>query len=43
MAHTAIGFSKQGLRRKVFEVTTSVGLGAAKLVTAAGTAAANHI
>ncbi|MCD8795046.1 3D-(3,5/4)-trihydroxycyclohexane-1,2-dione acylhydrolase (decyclizing) [Mammaliicoccus sciuri] len=43
MAHTAIGFSKQSLRKKVFAVTTSVGPGAANLVTAAGTAAANHI
>ncbi|WP_239751730.1 3D-(3,5/4)-trihydroxycyclohexane-1,2-dione acylhydrolase (decyclizing) [Mammaliicoccus sp. H-M34] len=43
MAHTAIGFSKQSLRKKIFAVTTSVGPGSANLVTAAGTAAANHI
>nr|WP_263314165.1 3D-(3,5/4)-trihydroxycyclohexane-1,2-dione acylhydrolase (decyclizing) [Mammaliicoccus sp. Marseille-Q6498] len=43
MAHTAIGFSKQSLRKKIFAVTSSVGPGSANLVTAAGTAAANHI
>ncbi|WP_210128635.1 MULTISPECIES: 3D-(3,5/4)-trihydroxycyclohexane-1,2-dione acylhydrolase (decyclizing) [unclassified Staphylococcus] len=43
MAHAAIGFSKQSLRKKIFAVTTSVGPGSANLVTAAGTAAANHI
>ena len=43
MAHTAIAFSKQNLRKKIFAVTTSVGPGSANLVTAAGTALANHI
>lgn len=43
MAHTAIGFSKQSLRKRIFAVTSSVGPGSANLVTAAGTAAANHI
>ncbi|MGS0657614.1 3D-(3,5/4)-trihydroxycyclohexane-1,2-dione acylhydrolase (decyclizing) [Staphylococcus arlettae] len=43
MAHTAIGFSKQRLRKKIFAVTSSVGPGSANVVTAAGTAAANHI
>lgn len=43
MAHTAIGFSKQSLRKKIFAVTSSVGPGSANLVTAAGTASANHI
>lgn len=43
MAQTAVGFSKQSLRKKIFAVTTSVGPGSANLVTAAGTAAANHI
>ncbi|KRG11038.1 3D-(3,5/4)-trihydroxycyclohexane-1,2-dione acylhydrolase (decyclizing) [Staphylococcus sp. NAM3COL9] len=43
MAHTAIAFSKQNLRKKIYAVTTSVGPGSANLVTAAGTALANHI
>lgn len=43
MAHAAIAYSKQALRRKIFAVTTSAGPGSANLVTAAGTALANHI
>ncbi|MDA7025175.1 3D-(3,5/4)-trihydroxycyclohexane-1,2-dione acylhydrolase (decyclizing) [Bacillus sp. CLL-7-23] len=43
MAHAAIAYSKQMLRRKIFAVSTSVGPGAANLVTAAGTALANNI
>lgn len=43
MAHAAIAFSKQMLRQKIYAVTTSVGPGAANLVTAAATALANNI
>ncbi|QEH61844.1 3D-(3,5/4)-trihydroxycyclohexane-1,2-dione acylhydrolase [Spiroplasma chinense] len=43
MAHIAIGYAKQNLRRKVLAVTSSVGPGSANLVTAAGTATANRI
>ncbi|ARJ50716.1 3D-(3,5/4)-trihydroxycyclohexane-1,2-dione acylhydrolase (decyclizing) [Staphylococcus lutrae] len=43
MAHVATAFSKQKLRKSIYAVTTSVGPGAANLVTAAGTALANHI
>ena len=43
MAHAAVAYSKQMLRQKIFAVTTSIGPGAANLVTAAGTALANNI
>lgn len=43
MAFAAVGFAKQSLRKKIYAVTTSVGPGAANLVTAAGTALANNI
>jgi len=43
MAHAAIAYSKQKLRRKIFAVTTSVGPGSANLTAAAGTALANNI
>ncbi|MFB4212712.1 3D-(3,5/4)-trihydroxycyclohexane-1,2-dione acylhydrolase (decyclizing) [Shouchella sp. JSM 1781072] len=43
MAHAAIAYSKQMLRKKIYAVTTSVGPGAANLVAAAGTALANNI
>lgn len=43
MAHAAIGFAKQHLRRKVYACTASVGPGAANLLTAAATATANRI
>ncbi|MBJ7223919.1 MULTISPECIES: 3D-(3,5/4)-trihydroxycyclohexane-1,2-dione acylhydrolase (decyclizing) [unclassified Brenneria] len=43
MAHTAIGFAKQSLRRQIYACTSSVGPGAANMVTAAATASANRI
>jgi 3D-(3,5/4)-trihydroxycyclohexane-1,2-dione acylhydrolase (decyclizing) len=43
MAHAAIGFAKQHLRRKIYACSTSVGPGAANLLTAAATATANRI
>ncbi|MFJ7724638.1 3D-(3,5/4)-trihydroxycyclohexane-1,2-dione acylhydrolase (decyclizing) [Neobacillus sp. NPDC097160] len=43
MALAAMAYSKQMLRQKIYVVTTSVGPGAANLVTAAATALANNI
>ncbi len=43
MAHTAIAFAKQAKRKKIMAVTSSVGPGAANMVTAAATATANNI
>jgi 3D-(3,5/4)-trihydroxycyclohexane-1,2-dione acylhydrolase (decyclizing) len=43
MAHAAIGFAKQHLRRRIYACSTSVGPGAANLLTAAATATANRI
>ncbi len=43
MAHAAIAFAKQMKRKEIFAVTSSVGPGAANMVTAAGTATANNI
>lgn len=43
MAHAAIGFAKQNLRRKIYACTSSVGPGAANMLTAAATATANRI
>lgn len=43
MAHAAIAYAKQMLRKKIYAVSTSVGPGAANLVPAAGTALANNI
>lgn len=43
MAHAAIAYAKQSLRRKIYAVTSSVGPGSANLTTAAGTALANNI
>lgn len=43
MAHAAIGFAKQKLRRQIYACTSSVGPGAANMITAAGTATANRI
>ncbi|NLA54037.1 MAG: 3D-(3,5/4)-trihydroxycyclohexane-1,2-dione acylhydrolase (decyclizing), partial [Clostridiales bacterium] len=43
MAHAAIAYAKQKNRKQIFAVTTSVGPGAANLVTACGTATANNI
>ena len=43
MAHVAIGFTKQNLRKKIYACTSSVGPGAANMITAAATATANRI
>ncbi len=43
MAHAAIGFAKQSLRRQIIACTSSVGPGAANMITAAATATANRI
>ena len=43
MAHTAVAFAKQCKRKKIIAVTSSVGPGAANMVTACGTATANNI
>ncbi|AMX83461.1 3D-(3,5/4)-trihydroxycyclohexane-1,2-dione acylhydrolase (decyclizing) [Geobacillus subterraneus] len=43
MAHAAIAFAKQKHRRQIMACTSSVGPGAANMVTAAATASANHI
>ncbi|MEA4897248.1 MAG: 3D-(3,5/4)-trihydroxycyclohexane-1,2-dione acylhydrolase (decyclizing) [Eubacteriales bacterium] len=43
MAHAAIAYAKQMKRKQIFAVTSSVGPGAANMVTAAGTATANNI
>ncbi|HGW2915777.1 TPA: 3D-(3,5/4)-trihydroxycyclohexane-1,2-dione acylhydrolase (decyclizing) [Enterococcus faecalis] len=43
MAHAAIAFARQSLRKKIFAVSTSAGPGSANLLTAAGTAFANNI
>jgi len=43
MAHTAVAFAKQAKRKKIMAVTSSVGPGAANMVTAAATATANNI
>ena len=43
MAHAAIGFAKQSLRQQIYACTSSIGPGAANMVTAAATATANHI
>ncbi len=43
MAHAAIGFARQRLRRQVYACTASVGPGSANLLTAAATATANRI
>ena len=43
MAHAAIGFAKQKLRREIIACTSSVGPGAANMITAAATATANRI
>lgn len=43
MAHAAIAYSKQMLRKKIFALTTSAGPGSANLVTAAAAAHANNI
>ncbi|KAA5966118.1 3D-(3,5/4)-trihydroxycyclohexane-1,2-dione acylhydrolase (decyclizing) [Pantoea sp. M_9] len=43
MAHAATGFAKQSLRRQIIACTSSVGPGAANMITAAATATANRI
>lgn len=43
MAHAAIGFAKQKLRREIIACSSSVGPGAANMITAAATATANRI
>lgn len=43
MAHAAIGFAKQKLRRQIFACTSSIGPGAANMITAAATATVNRI
>jgi 3D-(3,5/4)-trihydroxycyclohexane-1,2-dione acylhydrolase (decyclizing) len=43
MAHAATGFAKQHMRRKIYACTSSVGPGAANMLTAAATATANRI
>ena len=43
MAQTAVAFAKQMKRKQIFAVTSSVGPGAANMVTACGTATANNI
>ncbi len=43
MAHAATGFAKQSLRRQIIACTSSVGPGAANMLTAAATATANRI
>ncbi|WP_122670910.1 3D-(3,5/4)-trihydroxycyclohexane-1,2-dione acylhydrolase (decyclizing) [Pseudomonas viridiflava] len=43
MCHAAIGFAKQHLRRRIYACTSSVGPGAANMITAAATASANRI
>ncbi|QUG73946.1 3D-(3,5/4)-trihydroxycyclohexane-1,2-dione acylhydrolase (decyclizing) [Erwinia sp. E602] len=43
MAHAAIGYAKQKLRREIIACTSSVGPGAANMITAAATATANRI
>lgn len=43
MVHAAVAFAKQKLRKKIFACTTSVGPGAANMITAAATATANNI
>lgn len=43
MAHVATGFAKQKRRQQIFACTSSVGPGAANMLTAAATATANRI
>ena len=43
MAHAAVAFAKQKLRKQIIACTSSVGPGAANMVTAAATATANNI
>jgi len=43
MAHAAMGYAKQKHRKQIYACTSSVGPGAANMVTAAATASANRI
>jgi 3D-(3,5/4)-trihydroxycyclohexane-1,2-dione acylhydrolase (decyclizing) len=43
MAHAAMGFAKQNLRKQIYACSSSIGPGAANMVTAAATATANRI
>lgn len=43
MAHAAMGYAKQKHRRQIYACTSSIGPGAANMVTAAATATANRI
>ncbi|MGI7008373.1 3D-(3,5/4)-trihydroxycyclohexane-1,2-dione acylhydrolase (decyclizing) [Citrobacter braakii] len=43
MAHVATGFARQKLRQQIYACTSSVGPGAANMITAAATATANRI
>jgi 3D-(3,5/4)-trihydroxycyclohexane-1,2-dione acylhydrolase (decyclizing) len=43
MVHAATGYAKQKLRKQIYACTSSVGPGAANMVTAAATATANRI
>lgn len=43
MAHAAMGYAKQKHRKQIYACTSSVGPGAANMVTAAATATANRI
>lgn len=43
MAHAAIAYSKQMLRKKIYAATASAGPGSANMITAAATAFANNI
>lgn len=43
MAHVAIGFAKQSNRRRIIPCASSIGPGAANMVTAAATATVNNI
>lgn len=43
MAHAAIAYAKQKKRKRIYACTSSVGPGAANMVTAAATATANNI
>lgn len=43
MAHAAIGYAKQKHRKQIYACTSSIGPGAANMITAAATATANRI
>ena len=43
MAHAATSFAKQNNRRKIIACSSSIGPGAANMITAAATATVNHV